>query len=143
MDKIDTDHLLKLCKDTGLGSEQILAHSLKGASGTLPTKESLSTKGALANFLFGQGDLLATPLQIATVYHTLATGNSITPKLIMGTTNYMGLMIKEPDSLQKKVLSDTTVINLKKILSSAGKSYNLTDASGKTGTAQSGIYKDL
>ena len=141
MDKIDSDHLLKICKDIGLGQEQTLAPGLKSASGTLPTNDSLRLKGALANFLFGQGDFLATPLQIATVYHTLATGNAVTPKAILGLTNYMGLMTKEPISPQIKVLSDKTVIKLQKMLSSAGKSYNLTDASGKTGTAQSGIYK--
>lgn len=141
MDKIDSDHLLKICRDIGLGQSVTLAPSLKSATGTLPTNESLRLKGALANFLFGQGDLLATPLQIATVYHTLATGNAVTPKVVLGLTNYMGLMTKNPDSPQKKVLSDETVLKLKNMLSSAGKSYNLTDASGKTGTAQSGIYK--
>ena len=39
-------------------------------------------------------------------------------------------------------MTDETVIKLRKALSSVGKSYDLKNAAGKTGTAQSGIYKD-
>ena len=141
INKIDTDHLLKICSAMGLGSEQELAPTLKGSTGTLPTKESLDKKGALANFAFGQGDFLATPLQIASVYHTLSTGNVIKPTVVMGFTNYMGLMTKEPDSVQKKVLTDETVVTLRNMLSSVGKSYGLSGSAGKTGTAQSGVYE--
>ena len=140
INKIDIDHLLEICREMSLGSEQILASTLKGSSGTLPTRNSLKTKGALANFAFGQGDLLATPLQIASVYHTLSTGNAVAPKVIMGLTNYMGLMTKEPESPQKKVLTDKTVLTLRKMLSDVGLSYGMTNSAGKTGTAQSGIY---
>lgn len=142
INKIDIDHLLKICSAMGLGSEQILAPSLKGNSGSLPSRESLNTKGALANFAFGQGDLLATPLQVATVYHTLSTGNAVAPKVVMGFTNYLGLMTKEADSPQEKVLTDKTVIKLRSMLSDVGTSYNLSGAAGKTGTAQSGVYAD-
>ena len=140
--KVDIDHLLKICSVMGLGNKQTLAPSLSGSDGALPTRERLDTKGALANFAFGQGDLLATPLQITSVYHTLATGNALEPKVVMGLTNYMGLMTKNPDSPQRKVLTDETVINLRQMLSAVGKSYNLENSAGKTGTAQSGIYKD-
>ncbi len=140
--KTDIDYLLKLCGDIGLGTGTSLTSQISGASGTLPSRESLRTKGNLANFAFGQGGLSATPLQIASVYHILATGNAVTPRLIMGLTNYMGLMIKEPSATLRKVLSDEAVVNIKKMLSSTGKSYSLKNSAGKTGTAQSGIYKD-
>ena len=138
--KTDSDLLLKICRDMGLGEIITLAGKIKSASGKLPEKESLRIKGNLANFAFGQGDLSATPLQIASVYHALSTGNAVTPKLVSGLTNYMGLMTKEAESPQRKVLSDKTVINLKNMLACVGKSYSLENASGKTGTAQSGIY---
>ena len=140
--KTDTDLLMKICKDMGLGESITLASKIKSAAGTLPTRDSLDIKGNLANFAFGQGDFIASPLQIASVYHTLSTGNAVTPKLVLGLTNYMGLMTKEPSSPQRKVLSDGTVLNLKNMLSAVGESYSLNDASGKTGTAQSGIYKN-
>ncbi len=141
INKIDIDHLLKICSSMGLGVKQTLAPSLTSSAGTLPTRESLDIKGALANFAFGQGDLLATPLQIATVYHTIAVGNYVSPKVVLGLTNYMGLMTKQADSPQVKVLTDSTVMKLRQMLSSVGESYNLSDSAGKTGTAQSGVYK--
>ena len=142
INKIDTDHLLRLCRKAGLGQEITLAPGIKSPSGLLPAENDLQVKGTLANFSFGQGDLSASPLQIASLYHTLITGNFIQPKLIMGFTNNMGLMTKEKSSEPIKVLTDSTVSNLKTILSSVGKSYKIAEAGGKTGTAQSGIYKD-
>lgn len=142
--KIDVDFLLKLCKNMGLGSVIDLAPSVKSSAGALPTRQSLYIRGNLANFAFGQGDVLASPLQIASVYHTLATGNVIKPKVVMGFTNYMGLMTKEPESTSLKVLSDKTVVKLRQMLgavseSSASKS-SLMKTAGKTGTAQSGTF---
>lgn len=140
--KIDKEQLLKICKKSGLGQEITLAPGIKTSSGVLPAEEDLATKGTLANFSFGQGDLLASPLQIAALYHTLVTGNYTAPKLVMGFTNNMGLMTKEKSHSPTKVLTDKTVINLRKILASVGKSYEIQNAAGKTGTAQSGIYEN-
>ncbi len=140
--KVDIEHLLKLCRETGLASQITLAPLIKSSAGALPTRESLGIKGNLANFAFGQGDLSASPLQMASVYHLLSTGNAVNPQLVMGFTNYMGLMTKEPSTYQRKVLSDETVINLRKMLSGTAKAYGLEGAAGKTGTAQSGVYKN-
>ncbi len=145
--KTDSDLLLSLCRQMGFGERDILASTIAGASGTLPKEEDLKIKGNLANFAFGQGSLTATPLQIAKAYHTLATGNYIKPKLIMGFTNYMGLMTKEPTESPIKLLSDETVTTIRKMLLSvthkgaAKKAHSdLVSLAGKTGTAQSGIY---
>lgn len=142
INEIDIEHLLKICEKSGLGQNLTLAPGINSSKGNLPTKESLRLKGTLANFAFGQGDLLASPLQIASLYHTLTTGNYIEPNLIMGFTNQMGLMTKEKVPTTIKVLSDETVLNLKKMLTCVGKTYKTTDGGGKTGTAQSGIYKN-
>ena len=142
--EIDIDFLLKFCDETGLGNKITLASGIASSQGVLPTLESLNIKGNLANFAFGQGDISASPLQIASVYHALATGNVIAPKLILGLTNYMGLMTKMPDNTPKKVLSDETVIKLHEMLSVASDNLNskseLIEIAGKTGTAQSGIF---
>ncbi len=145
--KTDTDLLLRLCRQTGLGEGDTLASTIKGAGGTLPREDSLKIKGNLANFAFGQGELTATPLQIAKVYHTLATGNYIQPRLFLGLTNYMGLMTKETAPSPVKILSDETVVNIREMLSGvtkngkADKAYSeLVSLAGKTGTAQSGVY---
>ncbi len=143
----DIDLLMSVCRQIGLGNKDILAPAISGACGTLPTDDELKIKGNLANFAFGQGSLTATPLQIARVYHTLATGNCVSAKLVLGFTNYMGLMTKEPESARAKILSDETVITLREMLRSvtengtADKAHSdLIPLAGKTGTAQSGIY---
>ena len=142
--QVDVDFLLKLCENMGLASEICLAPAVKSSAGTLPARESLKLKGNLSNFAFGQGDILASPLQIASVYHVLATANVIKPKVVMGFTNYMGLMTKEPEATAVKVLSDKTVVKLREMLrvvseNSASESL-LIKTAGKTGTAQSGTY---
>ena len=138
------DFLLRLCSLTDLGNKLTLANGISSSAGALPTSKSLQLKGNLANFAFGQGEFLASPLQIASVYHALATGNVIAPKLILGFTNNMGLMTKEPDNPPIKVLSDSAVIKLRKMLTKAAESngcdLTLFKVAGKTGTAQSGTF---
>ncbi len=147
--KADSEQLLKLTREIGFGEIDELAPSVIGGKGSLPTEQELKIKGNLANFAFGQGSLTATPVQIAKAYHVLATGNYIEPKLVMGFTNYMGLMTKEPSSVPVKLLKDETVARLRQMLLSvtenglADKAHSeLVSLAGKTGTAQSGIFQD-
>lgn len=52
--------------------------TLQTASGQLlafwPESETLENEGQFANFCFGQGELLATPLQVAGMMNTIAAG---------------------------------------------------------------------
>lgn len=144
---MDTELLLSLCEKLGIANEEKLASSVISAPGKLPDRKAFSSKGALANFSFGQGELLITPLKMAQIYHLLASGNTVQPKLIAGMTNTMGLMTPQKDGAQTKLLSDSTVVNIRKMLTSVVKNGNAQNAcseivslSGKTGTAQSGIY---
>lgn len=147
--QMDYHFLLSLCEEIGFAKKDILAPAISGSAGSLPTKEELEIKGNLANLAFGQGSLTATPLQIAKAYHLLATGNYVRPGLILGFTNYMGLMTAEPRENPIKLLSDETVVSLRQMLLSvtkkglANNAYSsLVSLAGKTGTAQSGIYKN-
>ncbi len=147
--EIDTDYLLSLCRKLNLGKSDILCTSIKTSSGTLPTENDLKQKGELANFAFGQGKLLMTPIQMLKAYHTLATGNYIEPSLVMGLTNQMGLMTALQKKTPIKLLSDETVVTMRKLLSGVVENGNATKAksnllslAGKTGTAESGIFKD-
>lgn len=143
----DTELLLSLCEKLGIAKSEKLASSIISSSGKLPDRKAFSSKGALANFSFGQGELLITPLKMAEIYHLLATGNAVQPKLVAGITNAMGLMTAQKDGMQTKLLSDSTVIKMRQMLKSVVKNGNakkafsdLVSLSGKTGTAQSGIY---
>ena len=145
----DTELLMYLCEKLGIENEIKLASSIMASKGTLPDRKEFSKKGVLANFSFGQGELLITPLKMAQIYSLLATGNLIEPKLIMGLTNSMGLMTPEKEKSPEKLLSDSTVLTVRKMLKSvvekgkADKAYScLVSLSGKTGTAQSGMYEN-
>lgn len=146
---MDSGRLLSLCRKLGFGKSDNLAAGMETATGTLPSKDNLKLKGNLANFSFGQGELSATPLQLLKAYHALATGEIVTPSLVKGFTNSKGLMTKTGNTVSEKILSDFTVKELRRMLKSvvndggADKAKSdLVSLSGKTGTAQSGIYKD-
>ena len=146
---MDTELLLSLCEKLGITQSVKLASTIVSAKGTLPQRESLSLKGVLANFSFGQGELLITPIKMAEIYHTLATGNYLPTKLVLGFTDYMGLMTPEKTSFPLKLISESTVIEIRRMLKSvvkngkADKAYSsLVSLSGKTGTAQSGCYEN-
>ena len=55
----------------GFGRALNLADTLSTAAGQLPEAETLTSSGAFANFCFGQGELLATPIQIAAMMNTM------------------------------------------------------------------------
>ncbi len=147
--KIDTDYLLKLCVDIGIGQRDTIADGISAASGALPDSEDLKIKGELANLAFGQGSLMMTPIQMAKAYHTLATGNVISPSVIYGFMNSDGVVTKQSQAVPAKLLSDSTVKSIRTMLFSVTENGNadnakseISDLSGKTGTAQSGIYRN-
>lgn len=145
----DADYLLSLCRNIGFSQSDVLASTVKTASGTLPTENELSLKGELANFAFGQGSLLVTPIQILKAYHVLATGNYAPVNLVKGFTNSMGLMTSQKYTEPVKLLSDETVLKMREMLTDVVYGGNAENAksdllrlAGKTGTAQSGVYKN-
>lgn len=147
--KLNAERLLSLCRKLGLGESDTPAPAMVTSSGTLPGKESLRLKGNFANFSFGQGDFSATPLQLTKAYHALATGYSVTPVLVRGLTDYEGLMTLTGKTKKEKIFSDSTVKQIREMLAGvvseglADKAKSdLLSLSGKTGTAQSGIYED-
>ncbi len=146
--KLNAEKLLSLCRRLGFGDSDALAPSMVTASGTLPAKESLRLKGNLANFSFGQGDFSATPLQLTKAYHALATGYAVSPVLVRGLTNSEGLMTQTGRTHKEKIFSEGTVKQIREMLAGvvsdglADKAKSdLLSLSGKTGTAQSGIYE--
>ncbi len=146
---MDKEKLLSFCRRLGFGQSDTLAPGMETASGTLPSEDNLKLKGNLANFSFGQGNFSATPLQLLKAYHVLATGKAVTTSLVKGFTNSQGLMTKAESITTEKILSDNTVEELRNMLKSvvneggADKAKSdLVSLSGKTGTAQSGIYEN-
>ncbi len=146
--RLNGEKLLSLCLHLGFGQSDTIAPAMVTSSGTVPSLESLRLKGNFANFSFGQGDFSATPLQLTKAYHALATGYAVSPVLVRGLTNSEGLMTQTAKTKKEKIFSDTTVKSIREMLAGvvsdglADKAKSdLLSLSGKTGTAQSGIYE--
>lgn len=132
----------------GFGQPLYLAGGLGSAAGSLPTAEALRDLGQLASVSFGQGELLATPIQIAAFYNALAQdGVYRTPGFLEGIVEEeSGRMIEDLSQTEsRRVLSAKTAETLRGMLigvveEGIGGEARPTEqgAGGKTGTAQTG-----
>ncbi len=109
--------------------------------------EAIWSGGDLTNMIIGQGNLLATPLQLACAYCGIATGKIMKPHVLSEVKNSNGdvvlsedaEVITEPDmnasdiAFVREALHDmaTTDATVGKLVSNAG-----IDIAGKTGTAE-------
>lgn len=146
--KMKASSIYNFCTDMGFSQENYLCSSIIADSGTFPEEKELENIGTRANISFGQGDLTATPVQLAAAYLAIADGGYYKyPYLVKGTITPDGEITqtqKKPDS---KVISKNTCNIMKDNLISVVESGNayraqcsLCTAAGKTGTAQSGSY---
>ena len=152
--KLPKGALMMTAKQFGLGAPVKLAENLLSSPGQLPTTESLENPKTMANFSFGQGKLLATPLQISAVINTIASGGMYSsPKLIKEVTigqapANLSDIFQNPEK-PKRIISESTANILKTCMQSAiengtaqkGKP-ETTDAAAKTSTAQTGIVEN-
>ncbi len=147
MERIDCADFLSFCRELGFGEGIKLCDYVESETGLLPDEFSLSMQGSRANFAFGQGELLVTPLQMVKAYHALAMGTVAEPRLIYGFCDGDGKITKQGAKPTKRILSDATVSKMRQLLyevtekgiASNAKS-ELMKLAGKTGTAESGVY---
>ena len=150
--KMPNSTLLNMAKTLKLGQPVTLAPEMVSKSGLLPTEKSLENIKTLANFSFGQGKLMATPIQITGLINAIASkGVYSNPKLIKGLTDESMKIVKTdivPD-VKERVIYENTAAILKSHMkasieygtSEKGKPEN-TSAAAKTSTAQTGIIED-
>lgn len=145
------ENIIDMAEKFGFGKSVQLAEGMNTASGYLPQKSEVDSKAALANLSFGQGALLATPLQICTMMATVANGGVfVRPRLIEGECDLNGNFVKkEYYNERKRVISENTSDLLKKYLRSvvtdgSGKraESEFVSVAGKTATAQTGKIKN-
>ena len=137
-----------MAENLGFGASAELAPGLFSAAGNLPGSSELSSKAALASFSFGQGKLLATPVQIAALAAAVANGGfSVTPKLVLGTTDENGKLSAAPIYEKNRVMSEAAAKKLREMMisvveegSGANAKPNRGGAGGKTASAQTGQY---
>lgn len=148
--KIGASRLLSFAKSIGFGNEISLSSSLVSTGATLPELSDLTEKPAeLANFSFGQGVIMTSPLQIASMIQCIANGGKlIKPSLVEGVTDAKGKLIeKQKKDLPTYILNEKdakTLCNymINTVKNGTGKAAEPINsgAGGKTATAQTGIY---
>lgn len=138
---LNTADYLAFCRTLGLGRPVSLCSGLGSEAGVLPPLSLLASPGQRALLAFGQGKLMVTPLQLARCYHVLATGSLAEPTALLGTVNGSGLVTAAEGPHPTRILKETTVKALQKLLTCEDASLPVALA-GKTGTAQSGVFRD-
>lgn len=134
----------------GFGQSVFLADGITSAAGSLQSVKELEIDAEKANFAFGQGKLLATPLQIAAMTACIANdGIYCTPKLIKGLTEDGSTLVHPLESEQKEALSASTAAAIRNMMYGVlteGEhplgTPHYTTAGGKTSTAQTGQYAE-
>lgn len=149
--EVGGSRLLNMARSFGFGSSLRLADNLYTDAGCLPSADTLSRPAGLANFAFGQGELLATPVHIAKLIGTIANGGvSVEPTLYEGRVDMRGHYIDTAESAEgQRVISEATAAFLREAMRAAvlsgtakkGASPYIASAA-KTGTAQTGIKED-
>lgn len=91
------DTLLETARDLGFGSSWSQVGGFSISQGNLPTAQALEQTGELASFSFGQGQLLATPLQVAAMMNTIAAGGEYRdPTFLLEWLNQDTMVAVEP-----------------------------------------------
>ncbi|HEX3016323.1 MAG TPA: penicillin-binding protein 2 [Caproicibacter sp.] len=149
MQKVPHANFLLMTQMLGFGRSFQIAPGMASDAGVLPDLKSLDIPRALANFSFGQGDLTATPLQIAGMVNAIASdGNFTQPYLYEGTVNANRQFTQKAEPQKStNVMSEKTAALLRDFMkasidvgtSKKGKPTYGT-AGAKTATAQTGKY---
>lgn len=141
--------LLDLMRLFGFDCETPLAQGICGARGNLPGLGDLGVAGELANFSFGQGKLLGTPLQMAAATACLAGGGVYhSPTLVKAVIDETGAAVPYVnDSETREVVSPDIAARLREMMiltveegTGVSARPETGGAGGKTATAQSGHF---
>lgn len=141
------ESIINTAEKFGFGRGIMLTNGITASSGYLPPVSELDSDAAVANISFGQGSLLATPLQICNATATVARGGVyIEPYLIEGETDENGVFTKiKSYSEKKQIISYENALLIRKFLErvvtdGSGKraESEYVTAAGKTATAQTG-----
>ena len=148
--QLGAEKLLDTAKAFGFGQSLPLAEGLAAEAGQLPTPQELAQSGQLANFSFGQGSLLATPLQVAALFNTIAAdGVYRAPYVLQATLDETTGQPMETLSHPRgrRVLPAQSAALLRAMLVQVVQQGTAQDAAGlsggaggKTGTAQTGQF---
>ncbi|CAB1249568.1 Cell division protein FtsI (Peptidoglycan synthetase) [Ruminococcaceae bacterium BL-4] len=148
MQKVPQEKFLSMTRSLGFGDSYELLPGIRSSAGTLPSLDTLKIPRALANFSFGQGELTASPIQIAAMTEAIASGGLYRkPVAFLGTVDQGGNLTTNSVQQPNRVMSQETSLILKdamKLSASEGTSKlgkpDFVEAAAKTATAQTGQY---
>lgn len=149
-EKIDTDLFHDIAERIGFGTPISLALGIHSSGGNLQTVEELEVPAEKANFSFGQGKLLASPLQICRITAAIANeGRLYMPRLVKGVSEDGKNIINEEQEKYINVFDRDTAFRLQDLMiasvndnpNSKARPKNVR-AAGKTSTAQTGSFDE-
>lgn len=148
MQDVGAGALYNMAVTLGFDRAVLLADNYKTARAVIPTREELMASDAtLANLSFGQGTLLATPVHLAQLVHTVVNGGELLrPSVVKGTVDTAGTITPAAYTPPQTAFSALTATTLRHMMiaaveegatGEAAKPLN-GGAGGKTGTAETG-----
>lgn len=148
--KLGNKSLLEMAKRFGIGTATgVKEQGIMESAGNIPVKKYY-TDGEIANISIGQGDILATPLQVADMIATIANGGiknrvSIVDALVDHQGEELqSLRIKEGKRIISREIAEKIKVLMEEVtISGTGRRANLEEfggSGGKTGSAETGQY---
>ncbi|HBS58486.1 MAG TPA: penicillin-binding protein 2 [Firmicutes bacterium] len=143
--KLGADHLVDYARKFGFGSPTDIGLEAE-AGGNVPDAEDMFP-GDLANMAIGQGQLEASPLQVASMIATVVNdGVRVTPRLVEKTIAYSGTTLRKfPVAAGKRIITKGTAAQLRTMLAATTKNgtgqgalAEKIETAGKTGSAETG-----
>lgn len=148
---VGKEKLYKTAFDFGFSRADTLAPGIISESGNLPKPAEMVSDADFANLCFGQGELLATPVQIAKMVSVFANrGNLVSPSLVERLVDAQGNTVSEetmgePTRIISQETADAIRTDMVSVVSNGTGIYAKPEnmgAGGKTASAQTGIYDD-
>ncbi len=145
------EKILTLCEKLGFGEERTLANNFFTAKSTLPKSETLTAQpAALANFAFGQGELLLTPVDVAVMTALIANGGyAVTPSVVSGVMLADGSVNEYYTDKPRRIITESAAKKVAEMMcavvsegTGAAAMPALCGAGGKTATAEAGYKVD-
>lgn len=148
--EIGAEEIYETAEDFGFGSITEFYENYNSSAGNLPELSSLMYDGNLANVAIGQGDLLATPIQIASMINTIASDGIYNElKIYLGEMLTDGTVIYEEYEDGIRITEQWIAEDIQKYMESTAdygtaKNGNTEEylVGAKTGTAQTGVYEN-
>ncbi len=149
-EKLGAGAILKMAESVGFGKSLELAPALYTDESVLSSEHELMNPRARANFAFGQGETLISPVQLAGAVNAIASGGEYRPPfVILGVTDENGEITDNALPEYSTAMQRTTANRLMAYMESTAR-YGTARAGAprngksgiKTGTAQTGVFTE-